>query len=118
MDLYNVVDPNIERVLRGYNFTIFAYGQTGSGKTHTMFGKDGENIFNKRRGRQRFQNTYIQNINKDQDLVGIIPRAIHKLFLHTTQTQFQKQKFNIYCSFLQIYNERIYDLLTVRNYRP
>lgn len=30
--------PAIDRLLRGYNVTIFAFGQTGTGKTHTMFG--------------------------------------------------------------------------------
>jgi hypothetical protein len=28
----------IEKVLDGYNSTLFVYGQTGSGKTFTMFG--------------------------------------------------------------------------------
>ena len=28
----------MQRVVQGYNATIFAYGQTGSGKTHTMEG--------------------------------------------------------------------------------
>ena len=28
----------IERVMQGFNCTVFAYGQTGSGKTFTMFG--------------------------------------------------------------------------------
>lgn len=30
--------PIAERVLQGYNGTVFAYGQTASGKTHTMSG--------------------------------------------------------------------------------
>ena len=32
------VRPIIDKVLDGYNGTVFAYGQTSSGKTHTMFG--------------------------------------------------------------------------------
>lgn len=32
--------PILERVLKGYNGTVFAYGQTGSGKTFTMEGAD------------------------------------------------------------------------------
>lgn len=30
----------MEKVLQGYNSTIFAYGQTGSGKSYTMHGGD------------------------------------------------------------------------------
>lgn len=32
------VQPIVEKVMNGYNGTIFAYGQTSSGKTHTMVG--------------------------------------------------------------------------------
>ncbi|KAF7252223.1 hypothetical protein EG68_08827 [Paragonimus skrjabini miyazakii] len=38
-DIYNkVARPIVEKVLEGYNGTIFAYGQTGTGKTFTMEG--------------------------------------------------------------------------------
>ena len=30
----------VEKVLQGYNSTVFAYGQTGSGKSYTMYGGD------------------------------------------------------------------------------
>ena len=30
----------VDKVLQGYNSTIFAYGQTGSGKSYTMHGGD------------------------------------------------------------------------------
>lgn len=39
------IQPYIDRIVDGFNLTIFAYGQTGSGKTFTMFGKDWENNF-------------------------------------------------------------------------
>ena len=32
--------PIVEKVVEGYNGTIFAYGQTGSGKTYTIFGQE------------------------------------------------------------------------------
>ena len=39
MDIYNeTARPIINKVLQGYNGTIFAYGQTGTGKTYTMAG--------------------------------------------------------------------------------
>ena len=39
VDIYNeTARPIIDKVLQGYNGTIFAYGQTGTGKTYTMSG--------------------------------------------------------------------------------
>jgi hypothetical protein len=43
--MFGNIHPYVQRILKGYNLTIFAYGQTGSGKTYTMFGKDWENNF-------------------------------------------------------------------------
>lgn len=34
---YDVI-PLLDKVIEGYNGTIFAYGNTGAGKTHTMVG--------------------------------------------------------------------------------
>jgi len=34
----SVIVKQLERMLSGYNFTIFAYGPTGTGKTFTIFG--------------------------------------------------------------------------------
>ena len=43
---------------------------------------------------------------------GVTTRAIHQLFdLIKQQTNLQKKKFTVYCSYLQIYKEKIYDLL-------
>lgn len=39
VDVYNeTARPIVDKVLQGYNGTIFAYGQTGTGKTYTMSG--------------------------------------------------------------------------------
>lgn len=39
VDIYNeTARPIVDKVLQGYNGTIFAYGQTGTGKTYTMSG--------------------------------------------------------------------------------
>lgn len=71
--------------LKGYNCTIFAYGQTGSGKTHTMFGDEIE-----------------MGITQKS---GIIPRCLSKLF------QKVKDETILKCSFIEIYNEELRDLL-------
>jgi kinesin family protein 4/21/27 len=46
------------------------------------------------------------------DTDGVTPRAIHHLFdLIKQQTNLQKKRFTVYCSYLQVYKEKIYDLL-------
>lgn len=39
-EVYDFIRDCNQKVIDGYNCTIFAYGQTGSGKTHTMFGQN------------------------------------------------------------------------------
>ncbi|ETW07319.1 hypothetical protein, variant 3 [Aphanomyces invadans] len=83
-----VAVPLATNVLDGYNGTIFAYGQTGSGKTYTMQG----------------------DLSGDQHR-GLIPRVMDYLFQHL---QRPTTIFTCTCSYLEIYNERIYDLLDER----
>ncbi|XP_070574657.1 kinesin-like protein KIF15 [Ptychodera flava] len=86
----------IESCVAGYNGTIFAYGQTGSGKTFTMIGP-----------------------NEDCDsfhheLRGVIPRSFEYLFnliSRERERHGENVEFLCKCSFLEIYNEQIYDLL-------
>ena len=75
-------------MLEGYNGTIFAYGQTGCGKTHTMMG-----------------------VPTDANLRGIIPNCFAHIFGVIEQEETDK-KFLVRCSYLEIYNEEVYDLLT------
>ncbi|KAL5032892.1 hypothetical protein BDV3_001418 [Batrachochytrium dendrobatidis] len=76
------VEPVILSVFSGINTTIFAYGQTGSGKTHT--------------------------INGSLKAQGIIPRTISYLLNHIKENALET---SISVSYLEIYNERIFDLL-------
>ena len=80
--------PVVEGVLDGYNGTIFAYGQTGSGKTYTMEGPD----------------------IKDPSSKGIIPRMMDALFQGLVNAS-ESTEFTLRVSFLEIYLERIHDLL-------
>lgn len=86
--------PLIEKAFSGYNATIFAYGQTGSGKTHTMMNHRGE-----------------------LDEKGLIPRINEGLFdrIKAEMAASDTRRFLVCCSFLEIYNEVIYDLLVPRN---
>ncbi|XP_047323836.1 kinesin-like protein KIN-12E [Impatiens glandulifera] len=89
--------PMVENCIGGYNSCMFAYGQTGSGKTHTMLG-DIEN------GIRR------HNVN-----CGITPRVFEYLFTRIQKEKEVRQeenlKYTCKCSFLEIYNEQILDLL-------
>ncbi|KAI9911815.1 hypothetical protein PsorP6_009654 [Peronosclerospora sorghi] len=101
-DVFDVVGAPITRAcLEGYNGTIFAYGQTGSGKTYTMQGPDDVIDTEARR-------------LTDQQLAlrGLVPRVFDYLFENVRATDPTKHVEHTFtCSFLEIYNERVYDLL-------
>ncbi|ETL81798.1 hypothetical protein L917_17932, partial [Phytophthora nicotianae] len=101
-DVFEVVGAPITRAcLEGYNGTIFAYGQTGSGKTFTMQGPDD------------VIDTEAQSVTQTQlALRGLVPRVFDYLFDNVVAKDSRKNVQHIFaCSFLEIYNERVYDLL-------
>ena len=76
----------IKQFINGINGTIFVYGQTTSGKTYTMLG----------------------NINYP----GILPCALKNLFdLLENEKKAKNLNYNLYCSYIEIYNEVIHDLI-------
>ena len=81
-----------EWCLEGYNSTILAYGQTGAGKTYTMRGKG----------------VAIQQIDGNSLEGGIMPRVLQYLF---QKLRGSGNSFSAKCSFIEIYNEQILDLL-------
>ncbi|XP_066044221.1 stAR-related lipid transfer protein 9 [Chamaea fasciata] len=70
---------------RGYNICLFAYGQTGSGKTYTMMGTPAS--------------------------IGLTPRICEGLFSRKNDYSDQMASCRVKVSFLEIYNERVRDLL-------
>ncbi|KAH9577358.1 Kinesin motor domain [Trypanosoma melophagium] len=96
--------PLIDHVLNGFHATVFAYGQTGSGKTYTV-----EGIDYLQRGTASLQ----PNTKTDPRQHGIVPRVIQLIFDRVRQLQMQDERarFQLRCSFYQIYNERVTDLL-------
>ncbi|KAB1277128.1 StAR-related lipid transfer protein 9, partial [Camelus dromedarius] len=70
---------------KGYNICLFAYGQTGSGKTYTMLGTPAS--------------------------VGLTPRICEGLFVRQEDCAPLPSSCRIKVSFLEIYNERVRDLL-------
>jgi len=103
----------INKVLDGYHATIFAYGQTGSGKTYTMEGYDYKVSGSKSAATgQRIAKPIV----KDDDNIGISIRAIKEIFDQAKQlTSTRTKNIKISCSFLQIYNEKVFDLLNLAN---
>ncbi|KAI9205435.1 P-loop containing nucleoside triphosphate hydrolase protein, partial [Polychytrium aggregatum] len=85
----------IDRFLEGFNATILAYGQTGSGKTY----------------RTMLWLTVAGHSS------GIVPRAIYEIYNRLEQTQARladKFGFQVFVSFLELYNEDLLDLLNPR----
>ena len=119
--VYNFIHPGLVRAQQGINCTIMAYGQTGSGKTYTMFGSDwtlnsNENDYIDKKGSIKLDKyKFIHNdfvIEPFAETNGIIPRTIMSLFDNKSDNVI------ISCSYIQIYNERIYDLLTEEEDKP
>ncbi|CAK9043336.1 unnamed protein product [Durusdinium trenchii] len=77
----------VRSVMDGYNGTILAYGQTGAGKTHTMSG-----------GHMGFADR------------GIVPRAISAIYAEAAARP--ENNITIKLSYVEIYNELMFDLLT------
>ncbi|XP_042638356.1 kinesin-like protein KIF9 [Orycteropus afer afer] len=81
----------VSQALDGYNGTIMCYGQTGAGKTYTMTGAT-ENY------RHR----------------GILPRALQQVFRMIEERP--THAITVRVSYLEIYNETLFDLLSTLPY--
>uniref|UniRef100_A0A4W5RAL5 Kinesin family member 16B n=1 Tax=Hucho hucho TaxID=62062 RepID=A0A4W5RAL5_9TELE len=76
----------LKAAFQGYNACISAYGQTASGKSYTMMGNPGN--------------------------AGLIPRICEGLFSRIAgMTRWDEASFRTEVSYLEIYNERVRDLL-------
>ncbi|KAH9605673.1 hypothetical protein KSS87_021524 [Heliosperma pusillum] len=100
LEIFDLVgSPLVENCLAGFNSSVFAYGQTGSGKTYTMWGP---------------ANALLEeNLANEQQ--GLTPQVFERLFARINEEQIKhadKQlTYQCRCSFLEIYNEQITDLL-------
>lgn len=82
----------VDCAFQGYNACVFAYGQTGSGKTFTMMGN-----------------------SNDPVLQGLVPRICKSLFSRMKVGQEEGTGYKTEVSYLEIYNERVRDLLGPQN---
>uniref|UniRef100_A0A8C6UMI6 Kinesin-like protein n=1 Tax=Neogobius melanostomus TaxID=47308 RepID=A0A8C6UMI6_9GOBI len=81
------VKPVLPHVLTGQNASVFAYGPTGAGKTHTMLGSS--------------------------EQPGVIPRAVREVCkLVKSKEDGDEWEYIIGMSYLEIYNEKVLDLLS------
>ncbi|XP_076944705.1 kinesin-like protein KIN-8B [Bidens hawaiensis] len=78
------ISSTISGVVHGLNATVFAYGSTGSGKTYTMVGTEGD--------------------------PGLMVLSLHTIF-NFIKNDKSSDVFEVTCSYLEVYNEVIYDLL-------
>ncbi|KAI9478242.1 MAG: hypothetical protein EXX96DRAFT_650588 [Benjaminiella poitrasii] len=94
-DIYEkAASPLLEKFLEGFNATILAYSQTGSGKTYSM-------------------GTGLER-TMSPEYEGIVPRCIVDLFRNLNERSETNKDFNyeVYVSFLELYNEDLIDLLS------
>lgn len=85
-DIYTgSIQPLLCHLLKGQNASILAYGPTGAGKTHTMLGTP--------------------------DQPGVIPRAVRDVLQMTRENAADGWKYSVSMSYLEIYQEKVLDLL-------
>ncbi|XP_073828803.1 no distributive disjunction [Musca autumnalis] len=94
----DLIKPLVKHLKLGFNCTALAYGQTGTGKSYTM-GLDTTNFHG--------------------DQIGVVPRVLKEIFSDETEDKsnaenneaFPAVTREITASFIEIYNEKVYDLL-------
>ena len=123
-EVYSHIKDCAAAVVEGFNATVFAYGQTGTGKSHTMFGPPG----------------HVQSLASGSGRLsaqaGVVPRAIVDVFDHLKALTQESPghaghratsraggagsgaaannggvTVQVFCSFVQIYNEQVFDML-------
>ena len=84
--VFSIVGQQIlDNAWQGYHCCLFAYGQTGSGKSYSMVG---------------------YGANK-----GIVPISCEEIFKKIEQNKSEDKIFEVQVSMLEIYNEKVQDLL-------
>ncbi|XP_073844328.1 kinesin family member unc-104 isoform X12 [Musca autumnalis] len=87
----DIGEEMLQHSFDGYNVCIFAYGQTGAGKSYTMMGK------------------------QEEHQEGIIPMICKDLFKRIAATESDELKYSVEVSYMEIYCERVRDLLNPKN---
>ncbi|KAK9169262.1 hypothetical protein Syun_001402 [Stephania yunnanensis] len=82
------ISPLVDAFFSGDKATVLAYGRTGSGKTYSMG----------------------TNYNAESNSIGIIPKVMESIFSKVEETK-DNSEFLIRVSFIEIFNEEVFDLL-------
>ena len=82
----------LDNAWKGYHCCLFAYGQTGAGKSYSMVG---------------------YGVNK-----GIVPISCDEIFKRIGENKDPDKSFEVQVSMLEIYNEKVQDLLIKPDKRP
>eukprot|EP01062_Namystynia_karyoxenos_P026159 TRINITY_DN20422_c0_g1_i1.p1 TRINITY_DN20422_c0_g1~~TRINITY_DN20422_c0_g1_i1.p1 ORF type:complete len:718 (+),score=224.07 TRINITY_DN20422_c0_g1_i1:99-2156(+) len=88
--------PVMRTVLRKENACILAYGQTGSGKTHTMFGNP--------------------KVPGEEGIAYRVVRGVAQQLRELKRAEGRDAEVEF--SFLEVYNEKVYDLLNKQKHLP
>ncbi len=100
--MFQIVGHPMAKACRdGFNGTIICYGQTGTGKSYTTFGPADAAV----------------NM-KDNTERGLVPRVFEFLFSMNDRMVVDgagRTELTAKCSFYEIYQEKIYDLLNMSN---
>eukprot|EP00040_Diaphanoeca_grandis_P004050 m.26860 g.26860 ORF g.26860 m.26860 type:complete len:707 (-) comp15573_c0_seq1:25-2145(-) len=78
----------IDNTMNGFNGCILAYGQTGAGKSYSMMGNPNDTVHK-----------------------GLIPRICEGLFSRIKTETENGKTITVSCSYIEIYSEKVYDLL-------
>jgi len=93
VDVFNALGKMVlDNAWEGYHCCLFAYGQTGSGKSFSMVG-------------------YGKN-------KGIVPISMNEIFERVKAQQSETKSFEVCASIIEIYNEKVQDLLIDPRTRP
>lgn len=123
-DVFMEVLPLVEHTLNGFNATVLAYGQTGSGKTFTIDGLQYIVSPSDISANHMTTDTVIvPDVRTPVERHGLLLRVIQMMFdlaalrekesinKETGEPKDGATTYSFQCSFLQIYNEKITDLL-------
>nr|XP_016930810.2 kinesin-like protein Nod [Drosophila suzukii] len=92
--------PLVEKALQGFQCTALAYGQTGTGKSYSMGMAPPDKI-------------------QKPEHLGVLPRCLADILERVNAKQEnEKEPIQVFASFIEIYNEKAYDLLGSSPHTP
>ncbi|KAI1325316.1 P-loop containing nucleoside triphosphate hydrolase protein [Xylariaceae sp. FL0255] len=94
-DVFDEISQLVQSVMDGKRVCIFCYGQTGSGKTFTMSKREGTG---------------------EDD--GIIPQTQAMIFGEVERLKTLGWEYTVEGSYLEVYQDKLYDLLASRHSKP